>query len=600
VACIATVVLLCGSIAVAQVHLGGLSLNAGGSLGAGYSGDYGQNGSDHGTTLSGGGTIGGYYYTPTFASFSVSPYYGRSQDGSLSIANTSGYSETTNLFSGSHFPVGIGIGQHFNSTGQFGIPGSSGLTTNSSDHEISLGTDLRFSGLPEVSLSYGQSGSSNSVYGSAGGSEGTAHGFGIKSAYKLAGFTFGGGYSHQVTDVTSTILAGSTPDVSDTALNTLSFSAGHSLPFHGGFGVGFSRSDYKFHGSDGESDTGTTDNLSLNANVLVGRFPISVSGNYSDNLFGSVVVQSINNSIPVYQNTLSPESRSMIITATTSYILLRRVFMNGYINYQDEYLNGQSYAATQYGVTAHYNFSKRIKGLSVTLGITDAADKSGNEGVGLVSNVNYSRAFGAWTFDANFNYSQSVQTMLAMYTMSTMNYSSSVRRTLAKGIHFSLGGGGGHSGFNSTPGNGTASESLSSNISWKGYSLGGTYSVSNGTSVLTANGLQTVTLPIVPASDLVVYNATQYGASGSLTPFRHLSISGSYSNGRSNSVGTSLVNTRTETMNGFCTYRFRQLNFEAGYVALRQNVQASDQGQTQAGAMQHTYYFGISRWFKFF
>jgi len=596
--------LLLAAPTFAQVQVDGLHVSATGSLGAGYAGEFNGSGpSDHGMGLGGAGSIGGYYYVPSFASFAVTPYYNRSQSNSesSSIQDSSGYNGVVNLFTGSKFPTGISFSQAWNSTGVFGIPGTTGLTTNGSSRTFGIGTGVELPGLPSLSVAYSQSSGSSSVYGSDGQSTGDSRSFSVKSGYQLSGFTLGGGFAHQTTNADSSILTGSTPDISTTTLNTYSVNLGHKIPFHGALGATYSRSDYNFTGSAGEGDSGTTDNASVNASVKLGLFPVSASANYTSNLYGSVVLQSINNGTPVYENTLSPESRSLLITANTSYILFHKIFLTGFVTRQDQSIAGQSYGVTQSGIMANYNFGKRFHGLTISLGMNDAADKEGNLGAGLISNVHYNRRFGPWSFDANYNYDQNVQTLLAMYTMSSMNYSANGHRHLPKGFNLSVGGGGGRSGFSETAGTSSHAESVSGSINWRGYSIGSNYSKSNGTSVLTPSGLEALSAPIVSANELVVYNGSNFGTTASANPVRNMTIAASYSNGSSTALGQALTNTNhTMLMNGLATYHFRKVNFNAGFTRLRQTVGGTNVGLATQPSALNTYYFGISRWFKLF
>jgi len=601
---------------VAQVEIDGVHLSAGGDLSAGYNGDFGSTGgSDHGLTLGGSGSLGGYYYNPNFASFSVSPYYGRSQanSASTSIQDSSGYNGVVNLFAGSYFPTGITFSQIWNSTGNFGIPGSTGLATDASSHSFGIGTNLLFPGLPSVLISYTQSSGTSSVYGSEGENAGSTRSFTVRSGYKLGGFTLGGSFAHLSSEESSNILVGSggAPDVIDTDVNTFSVSAAHSLPLHGAFGINFGRSNYSYSGSEfGDSENGVTDNAGVNASIKLGIFPINSTVTYTDNLFGSVLQQQLSNGTPVYQTTLSPESRSLLITANTSYVLARRIFITGYVSHQDQFIFGQSYGVTQFGANANYHFGRRFKGLTVTLGVNDAANKEGNLGAGLVANVNYSNKLGGWYVWGNYNYDQNVQTLLVIYTISSMNYSVGARRRLPKGINWTVGAGSGHSGFGQQKGNSSQAASFSSSLNWHGYSLGGNYSMSNGTSVLTPQGLVTLTAPIVSANELVVYDAHSYGLGASANPVRNLLISASYSDARSTTVGQSVLNNRNMLINGLCTYRFRKLSFIAGATRFRQSLglpsllSAVGPGPVAPIALNSgmvtTYYFGISRWFKAF
>ena len=127
-------VLLGVSRAVAQVAIGeNISLNLNALIQAGYTADYGNFvTSDHGLTAGGSANLGGYYYSPSFLSFTVNPYYGQSRanSSSQSISDSSGVSASANIFSGSNYPGSISYNKSYNSSGIFGLPGFPNYTTH--------------------------------------------------------------------------------------------------------------------------------------------------------------------------------------------------------------------------------------------------------------------------------------------------------------------------------------------------------------------------------------------------------------------------------------------------------------------------------------
>ena len=222
-----------------------------------------------------------------------------------------------------------------------------------------------------------------------------------------------------------------------------------------------------------------------------------------------------------------------------------------------------------------------------------------NEGASLLANLNYRRNIGRWELEGNFGYDQSVQTLLAIYQTSTLNYGGSVRRRLIGRVNWSLGGGGGHSGFVQVAGNTSHAESVTSSVSGYGYAVGVNYSKSDGTSVLTPTGLVSVPVPIV-SNNLVLYNATGKGLTFTAVPVRNLQFTAIYSQANSNTVslfanGLSSTN-KTEYLTSTLTYQFRKMWFNAGVLQFKQDISA-------AGVLPSvvtSYYFGISRWFKAF
>src|SRR5208337_4382288 len=145
-----------------------------------------------------------------------------------------------------------------------------------------------------------------------------------------------------------------------------SLNAGHRFPLHGGFGLGFSRTDYKesFGGSTGGASNGTTDNAYANLSLTLWRFPISATANYTDNLYGSFEQYLLANGGTLFQTTLSPATRDLIVNVSTVYHVMPHVFVSGYVDRTEMYFGAQSYGATQFGGTANVSFGDRFKGLT--------------------------------------------------------------------------------------------------------------------------------------------------------------------------------------------------------------------------------------------
>ena len=591
--------LLCATQLAAQVHVDGLHFGLSGNVSMGYNGDEASpGGSDHSLSFGGDGTLSGYYHHPNFATFTVQPYYNRSQNNSTSssIEDSSGYTGSVLMFGGTRAPLVVSFGQTFDSTGLFGIPNTAGLTTKDSNRMFGVGWGFAPVGLPSISLGYSAGSSTSSVYGSPGQSEGTSRNFTASSAYRFAGFNMRGGYTHQTTDSTSTDILQSGSVVNNNTNNTYQFSISHAIPLHGMAGGTYSHSDYNSDDISG-STHGTINNASANVGINLWRLPISADAEYTDNLYGSIEELSLGNGVVLPLNTTSPESRSLLVNVSTSYRVLRGLFVTGFVSRQEQQIAGATYGLTLFGANASYNFDRRFRGLSVTLGMRDAASQEGNTGGGLIASANYNATIVGWILNANFVYDQNVQTLLATYTTSDMNYTAQARRKLRDGITVSVGGGGGRSGFEQGAGNGSHSEGVNAGLSWRRYSATANYSQSAGTSVLTSAGLVAVPLPVVSPADLIVFDGKSYGASIGMSPMRYLNISAGYSKANSNTVSPNLNSAnQTELYNAVLTYQFRKLYFNAGATRFWQVVGNSG----TPPSVITSYYFGVTRWFKVF
>jgi hypothetical protein len=211
--------------------------------------------------------------------------------------------------------------------------------------------------------------------------------------------------------------------------------------------------------------------------------------------------------------------------------------------------------------------------------------------------VNYNRYFGPWQVTANFDYDQAVQTLYALYTTSSLEYGASVYRKLRGGFRLQLGAGGGHSGFVQQAGTVSKAEDVNGSIGWRRYNLSGGYSQSSGQSVVTPNGLVILPVPIVPLSDIVVFDGKSMNGAFSGSPLRNMSLTVAYARGTSTSVAPTYNSFNTTNLyNGYMTYRFRKLYFVAGATKFEQKLI----GPGGNSSVITSYYFGISRWFKFF
>ncbi len=593
--------------AAAQVEIGEVKMGLSGDVEMGYDGSISSpGGTSHGLGLGGDGTLQGSFYNPNFLSFTMQPYYNRAQANaeSASVFDTGGYNGNVSFFTGSHFPGSISVGQIYDSTGIFGIPGATGLTTKNSSRNFGIGWSELLPDYPSLTLSYARGSAESSVPGSDASNGVTNNSFGIHSAYRIAGWNLGGGFGHLTSDSNSQDILGSggASETTDTSTNTWSVNAGHKLPLSGGFGLGFSRTGYSssYSGETSGSSNGTTDNAYGDLSFKAWRLPISATATYSDNLYGSFEQQVLSSGGTLEFNNLSPESRSLLMNVGTGYRVLPHVFVNGYVNRQELWLGDSSFGLTQFGVNANANFGKIFKGLTVTVGMNDNANKAGNTGMGLVANANYVRNVGRWELGANFGYNQNVQTLLAIYQTSSMTYSGQLQRRMANGFSFGFSGGGGRTAFEQTQGDGSHAENVNGNITWYRTTLAANYSQSYGTSILTPTGLVPVPVPVI-TNNLVTFNGKSHGVTFGTSPRRNMTLGLTYSkaNSETESTGSSnglASNNETELYTGILTYHFRKVSFNASVVQFRQSV-------GEAGVLPSnvtSYYFGLSRWFKGF
>jgi hypothetical protein len=600
---LAVLVLLWALPSAAQAHVGGLNFSAAGDLMLGYSGDYdNQGGSDHTVGLSGAGTVSGYYYVPQFLSFNVMPFYNRSQNNSTSqsIFDSSGYTANVNLFSGSRSPVGISFSQGWDSSGLFGIPGVAGLISKDSYRGFSIGSGISFLNLPSLSFGFSDGDSSSSVVGSDTTSSATTRTYNLGSSYRIRGFSLVGGFIHTNTDSNLLgALADGETENSSSSSNSFSISVTHKLPFfRSTIAGGFGRSTYN-DDSDGLRSHGATDNANVSTYLPFPKLPVTLNATYTDNLYGSLQQQQVSAGQPLLPASISPESHLLIMNASTYYKVRPNLGVNGFVDRTEEYIAGQDYGVTQLGINANYNFLRKIKGLTITVGVVDSASQLGNNGTSAVANATYSHKIGKWEMGANFGYNQSLQTLGVVYTSSSLNYGANVRRKFGH-AYWMAGGAGDHSGFGLQSGSGSSAGFVYSSLSlWRRVILSANVSESRGTSVLTSNGQVALPLPpqLISANNIIAYNANGHEGTVHWTVMRYMGLDLSYSKSDSTNVNSGL-NTFSSTSQyyGFLTYRLRKLLFTAGATRVQQSI--SGPGNVPSTAT--SYSFGVSRWFKAF
>jgi hypothetical protein len=590
----------------AQVTVGeSVNLNAGGALSVGYSGRSGNtDASSHSLDLSGNGWMRGFYYKPQFVSFEIQPYYRRSQNNSIyqTITNGSGFTATTSIFSGSHFPGYISYGRTYDSTGQFGIPGISGITSHGNGDNFGIGWSALLPRMPTLSASYSTSTGSSTVFGANTDSSARTRNFTLQSTYRVAGFDLLGQYIRLSTDSTfPSFFEGGETQESHTASNSFLVNAGHKLPLAGHWSLVWNRSNYVGEyrsGTTGSSNNGTVNDLntlfSLNPTRKLG---LALGANYNDNAFGALQ-QRVLESGGVLLPGLTSSLRTISVNGQASYSVFSHLALYARANHYERWLPGDRRGLTQFSGNATFNYARSFLGaMTFSLGVIDTLTQEGNSGASLVGNVNYLRRLQGWELGADFSYMQQVQTLFDVYTTSTYRYGASAKRRF-RGFQWVGSFNGSHSGFTQIDGYNSRSEGISTNLSFRRYSVSGQYSQSAGTSILTSSGLIELP-PGVPPPLLqlpILYDARSYGGGASFSPFRRSVISASYNKARSATAGPSISSGFQSTIfNARFQYRLRKLDVDANFTKFEQSISTG-----ALPAMINSYYIRFSRWFNIF
>jgi hypothetical protein len=607
--CIQAVILIFGisvaSRAQAQVHVDGLHLDhASANIGAGYDGEItNDQGSTHDLGVSGNVSSGGYYYNPNFLSLQGSAYYDRAQSnaGETNLDTSKGYNVLGRVFGGSTTPGNVNFAQSWGNSGTYGIEGVSGagLYSTSNNNDFGIAWQFRqLSFIKNLTLGFSDDKSKMTVPGLDVVNNASRQSYSIgTSGYSFWGFPLSGGYQHLHVNSDSNLYANGGDAIdSSTSMDVFKVMTGHALPYRGSITLSAYRMSSNST-SEGETSHNVSNEFDSSISTRFWRLPLSGSVTYNDNVYGSVLQELNASGQTVQVSDNSPRIGTLMMNVSSSYTFPHHVFVTGFANHQEEYIGSSTVGATSFGANAAYNFSKLLNGLTIIVGMHDSASQVGNTGASMIATVNYTRNFNGWHVYANFNYNQNVQTLLSLYTSSSMASSAAVRRQMRYGLSFGVSGGYSRSVFTNEPGMQNYAENANANITWKRQALTASYAQSGGTAILTSTGLVTVTTPGLVTNTEVPFSGRGYSAGYSTQPLRRLSLNVSWSKFISDSSSSGVLsNVSSQTYTGSMSYLYRKLNFLA-------NATRTDQGANSSALLPSritVYYFGVTRWFSFF
>ncbi len=597
------VVMLCAAMPLrAQWEAGNFSTSLQGYVSAGYSGTSGNLGgfSTHGWELGGSVTANGYYYSPSFVSYAGSFYLNQSKANSdfKSVSNTSGFNLDGILFTGSHFPGGIGYSQTYDSEGSYNVPGLTNYVTHGNGNSFQIQWGETLPHYPTFSASYIRNNSNYSVYGANESGNSHTNLLNLRSSYTIDRFQMGAYYSETTGNSSIPALVTTSAVAVNSSGNSEGFNLSHSLPLNGSMGFGVTRSTWNDSVS-GINTNGTVNQITASATIHpTGRVAVSSNLNYTDNLNGEVTQAIISaGGLPTNSNS-NMASNSFDSMTTLNYSPDRYLQTNVYYEHEIQNYQGVNYSASSYGAGAAY--SRNIPSGSVNASFTLIGNFGGAntpDYLGMVANGNYVGNIKRWRINTQFSYSQNVQTLLVTYTNSYYNFSGNVQRSWGR-VNMAIGGSGAYTGLTQVAGISSTSQSYNASLGYSIYlTATGNYTKSSGTALLTANGLGGLPPTGVPSALTSLYGGDSYSVSLGSSPVRNLVISGTFNRSISNMSSNALV---SNNVNGLYTaqmqYQLRKLYFTTGYERLLQGFS----GSGMPPQVVYSYYAGISRWFKFF
>ena len=589
----------------AQLTEGDFSMNLNGVLGFGYTGDYGNiTASDHGTGVNGDAYLNGFYYNPKFLNYSLNAMYNRSQEnsGSGSITDATSVGGGVGIFAGSHFPGSIGFGKAIGSSGNYGLPGLPGFTTEGNSTQFGIGWAELLPGLPPVSAQYSQTDSLSSLFGSTQDEHSNARNLSLYSNYNLDGWflspRFNDSWSHS--ELPSFLTAG---EELMTADNSRSFAvnATHRLPLRGALALTYTYGAFNGE-SDGTSTSNSNNTFSGNANFApTTRFTTNFGAIYDSNLSGAVEQQLAAAGAVAPEVNLGTNTQSLSLNNFDSFTITKSLGASfGFTHIQQE-VYGESVSANHWTAVLNYHFVKPLWGaVAVYAGVNDQSTDAGHQGTGLVAGVNFDKRIVGFEWSGSFAYAQDVQTVLATQVTSEYSYMASAIRRFSNRLLWTSNFHGFHTGLGQAPGAGSESEGYGTSLSYRGYSLGASYSESHGTALLTASGLvqAPVTIPpILNGNQYMLENGSATSVTLSANPLRRLAIGASFNKGVSDTQGlAAYTSSSSKTILCFTQWQFRKVSLGAGYTHLFQSV--GTPGNLPADFS--SFYVGVQRSFHAF
>jgi hypothetical protein len=590
-----------GTAAQAQLAVGDdVKMTLNGYLGMGYSGDYGENGvSGHGLFGSGSGQLSGYYYHPNFLSFNVRPFYNRNQDNSsfASILSETGIDASTNLFGGTHFPGSMSFSKTFANGTQYGIPGSAGLSSDSSTRNFSVSWSELVPTLPTLTATFTDNSSSSTIQGEPGTTDSASRTINLISTYKVDGWGLNGFVNHQTVQVTLPAFLSLTNARSDSSGTAYGIAANHPLPLSGMFTAGYNRTDYSTETGSYRNNGSTDMAESTIAFKPTEKFSINGQVRYTGNLIGALQQSLPGGGPPLPTNERG--SHGISLGTYGSYNLGRGFILVGYANRQVSTFEGIQTTSTQAGGTLTYRYARPLFGLLYfSFGMVNNAANNGGGSLGFVGNVSLKKRISGWEVESDFSYAQNVQTIIASYTTSNYSYGAALRRRFGANSYWSGSYRGLQSGLTQFAGYGNRSDSFVTIFHRGRYGLSGSYSQSHGTALLRTAGTLTPTqLAPLLQPDQTVYDGKVYGAGVNVIPLKKMLINVNWYRMRSDTLtAQTFSNNNSERFYGQMQYNLRKLSFRAGYWRVYQGISANG----RPPSMDNTYYFNISRWFDIF
>jgi len=379
----------------------------------------------------------------------------------------------------------------------------------------------------------------------------------------------------------------------------------HPLPLSGSFQIGANRYTYTSNDNVSLSNDGTSDTALASVSLNPTR-KLTVTGTvrYYDNLLTFAQP----GTLPPGTGPIAPIDTGVsgfTVNSFASYNLGKGLILLGYVNRQEQHFAGTEYDSNQWGATLTYNYARPLFGLLYfSFGTVNTTGNGNQGGLGFVGNLGIKKKFNGWDLNADISYAQNVQSSLALYTTSNYNYGGYVRKRFGDNTYWTASYREVQTGLTQQTGYHNRSETALTTLNRRRIGFSGSYSQSNGTSILTSSGqLIPTPIPSIILVNQVVYNGVAYGAGFNVAPIRKMVITANWfrvQNQTQSNLTTSnsaiFSNNDSDRIYAQLQYNVRKLILRSTYWRINQLVSSSGLPRTT----ENTYSFSISRWFNFF
>ncbi len=625
-------VLAVSNVAVGQIRpLADMPMTANGVFGVGYAGGSGGGNSGGAGTVGSNSTnavylltsggVSGYYYNPKFLRFNFTPNWRWESNATASDTlrdSNEGVGASIGFLEGSSHPVYLqyNLDRLTTSTLSSGAAPVSARSTGLNQN-LSVGTSFHPKYLPMISLFANKGLGSNTTLGSADAKSTTdAFSYGASAGYRILNFQVSASYNDTDSHThTPDLLNLGIPSASENRQKIETITVSRKLPLNSDVNATYSHTATNLTLQGTESKL-TYDNATGYWNALpTRRLSLSASASYLSNA-GAELISQLASGQATNTTGQVAAGRETSFGGSAGYTIgkgLGAYFSVGHSNSTsggseakfDTVGAGVSFARMIHGgkfqgiyTPQYYRVEQDTPTTTVVSGTTISKTVAlVSSGMAQSGSANYARRLGRWVGSGNFSMTISdgwSDTSNAVLSTST---SGGARLSTRISHEWNYSG-----GFNMTDTSlagmtGNLSGSLYSSIANKTWSftvqdqLGHGYMVASPLGLTSTGGTST-------SSVFKTYYSTSNGVSGTVSySRRRLQLITSLSKAISNiETQTSPVNNGNLNLDSHMTYKFRKVNFQAGYQRWTQN----STGNGSLNQHLQTYWFQVMREFHAF